>query len=214
MAATRFDEAMLSLENFPGSCETILTLGGENWPLLEGTEYLLEEEHVEPREIGSERAITADTRLRVALAHVTAPAMVVARRSGESVAGGLAQFLLRRMAALSDKCALLESELARLKRALSVRHSVVMISSLRSSRYLLKRPLQLNLEVAESEMIAEYVEIGIYGVGESEQEAVRDFCQCLIEYYECLREAQDNLARRAREHWLILQDLVVQQPSV
>lgn len=187
--------------------------GAEAWFRDALIEELPEEESVQTAGAGLGSAVSDDTRFAIALVSVTAQAKYVAHRSGESLTGGLAQFMVRRMALLQDRCARLESELSRIKRELNVAQKQVTIYSLRADRYTLTRELSLNLEVNEGEVIAEYVEVGIHGVGDTEQEAIRDFCQCLIEYYECLREARHNLAERAREHWVILQGLVAESDA-
>lgn len=117
--------------------------------------------------------------------------------------------MIDRIAALEEYCGFLESEISALKGELRVQHKTVTITSLPSAPYILSRPLLLNVEIRPTEVLAEYVEVGIYGVGDSEQEAIRDFCQYLIEYYECLRDERNNLARETQEHWDILCELVI-----
>lgn len=76
----------------------------------------------------------------------------------------------------------------------------VFLFDLATADYELTRPLALDVEEDEARMvIVSEASLGVYGVGETLQDAVRDFESMLIDSYRSLGEAEGELAWRLSE---------------
>ena len=73
-----------------------------------------------------------------------------------------------------------------------IQYKNIFIDSLRSEKYKLKKPIPINLEHAEAVYIATNYDLELYGYGDSEQEAIEELRNSIIECYEDLKE-EDQL---------------------
>lgn len=62
----------------------------------------------------------------------------------------------------------------------------ILIRSLRSEKYRLTDPLPVHLEEEDGHVTAIAFDIGQYGAGSSDDDAIADLCAALVEYYELL----------------------------
>ncbi len=64
----------------------------------------------------------------------------------------------------------------------------VLLSNLRSFRLRLKQPLLALIEQNEKEFICDCPDVDIYGVGDTEQEAIVDFSENLEDFFYLLKK--------------------------
>jgi len=84
----------------------------------------------------------------------------------------------------------------------------ILIQNLRNPSYILKQPLSVTLESEGTEISATCYDVNMYGCGDSEEEAIDDFCCVLVEYYESLREDREKLGAIPKKYWLFLSSII------
>ncbi len=84
----------------------------------------------------------------------------------------------------------------------------IFLSHLYSDRYLLTQPLPVELEFGAKEITIVSYDLNIYGVGETEDEAIDDFCLSLIETYEDIENHQNALGSYLQQIWNYLSKVV------
>jgi hypothetical protein len=94
------------------------------------------------------------------------------------------------MALLPDKAAY----------SLSFMSEPVHIRNFRSEKYGLIDDLVVMLEETEDGYIARSYDTGQYGIGVSSDDAIQHLCSVLEDYYEILKEEQENLSRPLESH--------------
>ena len=86
---------------------------------------------------------------------------------------------------------------------------VVALQDLRDPKLRLTQPLYVLIEDREPVMVSN-VDLDIFGYGDTEDEAVQDFCECVVETYWDLKEAADRLGPHLQRIWDFL-DRIVQE---
>lgn len=85
----------------------------------------------------------------------------------------------------------------------------ILLSNLRSFRLRLKQPLLALIEQNEKEFICNCPDIDIYGVGDTEQEAIVDFSENLENFFYLLKkEGEKNLGKQMIHIWRFLQTII------
>lgn len=85
----------------------------------------------------------------------------------------------------------------------------ILLNNLRSSRLSLKQPLSVIFERNESEIVCDCPDIDLYGVGDTEQEAITDFSESLEELYFTLKEeGEKNLTPQFTYIWCFLKKTI------
>jgi len=105
-----------------------------------------------------------------------------------------------------------------LRRALAesarIRESrVVPIQNLRTSTLTLKSPLYVTIEYDDAVVISSN-DLDIFGYGDIEDEAIADFCACVVETYWALKEEQANLGPHLARIWHYLSEQVEERFGV
>ncbi len=79
---------------------------------------------------------------------------------------------------------------------------VYRLRELESDRYALRKVLFVQIEQTEDgeTFIAKIPWLDVFGLGETEEEAVEDFQSSLIEDYELLKEEEDRLSNHLHKH--------------
>lgn len=83
-----------------------------------------------------------------------------------------------------------------------------------SDKYALRRVLFVQIEKTEDgeTFIAKIPSLEIFGVGNTQEEAIRDFQLSLIEDYEILKEEKDNLSDYLQSHFAYLTKILRELP--
>lgn len=99
----------------------------------------------------------------------------------------------------------------------AVRREAVPLHRLRildSDKYALRRVLFVQIEKTEDgeTFIAKIPSLEIFGVGDTQEEAIKDFQQSLIEDYEISKEEKDNLSDYLQGHFASLTKILRELP--
>lgn len=86
---------------------------------------------------------------------------------------------------------------------------VKVIQDLRESGLRLTAPLYVTVEPGENVVVSN-ADLDIFGYGETEDEALRDFCQCVSETYFELKEEQDSLGPHMERIWNYLSRAIIE----
>lgn len=73
------------------------------------------------------------------------------------------------------------------------------IKNLRTNRYRLKEEIPVFLTEENDSAVAIWYDIGQYGTGASEEDAIQDLCETIVEYFELLTNEQ-NLSGQLQSH--------------
>lgn len=84
----------------------------------------------------------------------------------------------------------------------------ICILNLRSTRYHLTTPLPIFLEDDPNGSVAIAYDLGQYGSGPSEEDAIADLCETIVEYYELLTSEASNLGTQLQTHLNFLQTII------
>lgn len=84
----------------------------------------------------------------------------------------------------------------------------IFILNLRNPNFRLTQPIPITLAYEQDEVIARYDDVGLYGSGEFREDALRELCESIIEYYETLSEEKDNLGPLPQGHWEFLRQII------
>jgi len=77
------------------------------------------------------------------------------------------------------------------------------LQDLRTPTLTLKSPLHVTIEYNDVVVVSNN-DLDIFGYGDTENEAVGDFCACVVETYWALKEEQDNLGPHLAHIWRYL----------
>ena len=90
---------------------------------------------------------------------------------------------------------------------------VYRLTQLKSDQYVLRRVLFVQVEDTEDKQrfIAKVPSLEIFGLGNTEQEAIRDFQFCLMEDYAILKE-EEKLSDHLQEHLKYLNTIIREIP--
>ena len=84
----------------------------------------------------------------------------------------------------------------------------VQIASLRSKEYRLRIIIPVYLEQENDSVTATWYDIGQYGSGPSEDDAIADLCSAIIEYYQLLKKEEHSLSAALRGHLHCLESII------
>ena len=82
------------------------------------------------------------------------------------------------------------------------------IQNLRHLSYHLRCPIPIFVEYDDDIVIATYHNIDMYGTGADIQEALSDLCDAIVEYYETLKEDEENLGLLTSQHYAFLKQII------
>jgi hypothetical protein len=90
----------------------------------------------------------------------------------------------------------------------------ILLSNLRSFNLDLKQPLLALIEYGENEVICDCPDVDIYGVGDTEQEAIIDFSENLEDFYYLLREeGEKKLGNQMLHIWRFLGKVIKEKDA-
>ena len=81
------------------------------------------------------------------------------------------------------------------------------IKNLRSDRYRLKEEIPIFLAEENDASVAIWYDIGQFGTGPSEEDAIQDLCETIVEYFELLKYEQ-NLSEQLQSHHKFLLSII------
>ena len=84
----------------------------------------------------------------------------------------------------------------------------ITILNLGHEKYLFKSPFPINILVEDDTYIASSYDLNLFGYGESEDEALRDLCETIVEHYEHMKVNQDRLGDLLRRDWNFLSRMI------
>ncbi|MDI6794598.1 MAG: hypothetical protein QME81_17310 [bacterium] len=84
----------------------------------------------------------------------------------------------------------------------------ITILNLRHGKYLFKSPFPINIVFEDNVYIASSYDLNMFGYGESEDEALRDFCESIIEYYAHLKANHGRLGSLLKRDWDFLSRMI------
>jgi len=84
----------------------------------------------------------------------------------------------------------------------------VAIKNLRNPRYELTEELLVHLEEENDSITAISYDIGQYGQGVSEEEAIQDLCEIIVEYYKLLSSEKKKLSKQLKTHLNYLKKII------
>jgi hypothetical protein len=86
---------------------------------------------------------------------------------------------------------------------------LILISNLRSSKLSLSQPLSANIECDGAEVVCDCPDIDLYGVGETEQEAIADFSENLEDLFYLLKgSGEKKLGPQMIYIWRFLEKVI------
>ncbi len=127
---------------------------------------------------------------------------------------GIESFLINRftdyfspqLSALHIRISSLEDQIKNFKQK---QPKQVFLNNLRSSKLSLNEPLFVIFEKNEAEIICDCPDIDLYGVGDTEQEAIVDFSASLEELFFTLKsEGEENLGSQLIYVWRFLKKII------
>jgi hypothetical protein len=84
----------------------------------------------------------------------------------------------------------------------------ITILSLGHVSYLFKSPFPVNILVEDDIYIATSYDLNLFGYGETEDEALRDLCDSIIEHYEHLKKNETKLGPLLKRDWNFLSRMI------
>lgn len=81
---------------------------------------------------------------------------------------------------------------------------IVPVQNLRSPKLHLKEPLYISVEYGNGVFVVFSDDLNLYGEGETELNAIRDFCKEVRDLYFDLKNSKDKLGRVMKENWQFL----------
>ena len=92
-----------------------------------------------------------------------------------------------------------------------VTYKNIFISTLLNSNFKLKQQLPVTLESDENITIAANYDLGLFGYGDSEQDAIKDLCDSIVDCYRDLKDNQAKLGPFPLQVWNFLSEIVEQK---
>lgn len=85
----------------------------------------------------------------------------------------------------------------------------VLLGNLRCFNLRLKQPLLVSVEQNEKEFVCDCPDVDIYGVGDTEQEAIVDFSENLEDFFYLLKkEGEKKLGKQMIHIWRFLETII------
>ncbi|MEK7541339.1 MAG: hypothetical protein AAB533_00640 [Patescibacteria group bacterium] len=107
----------------------------------------------------------------------------------------------------AQEIAELRARISRLEEQQASGQQIISIAFLESEKLILKRPIIATLLEGET-YIVDNAELNLYGEGEDETRAIRDFKVVLEESYFSLKKDQEYLGPELKRRWGILQQII------
>ncbi|MBU0568494.1 hypothetical protein KJ693_05200 [bacterium] len=85
----------------------------------------------------------------------------------------------------------------------------IFLSNIGVNGYHLRNFIPINIEYEEIFVAISY-DINMFGYGDTEQEAIRDLCESIVEYYEDLKESKDELGPIPASDYDFLKDVIIE----
>lgn len=85
---------------------------------------------------------------------------------------------------------------------------IIPIQSLRSKKLRLISPLYVGIEHEDNVYVVSSEDLNLYGYGEIELNAIRDFCKEIECLYFDLKKSKNKLGKAMKENWNFLKDVV------
>ena len=85
----------------------------------------------------------------------------------------------------------------------------ITILNLGHGRYIFKSPFPVNITYEDEIYIASSYDLNLFGYGESEDEALRDLCGSIIEYYEHIKANRNNVGPLLKRDWEFLSRMIL-----
>ena len=85
----------------------------------------------------------------------------------------------------------------------------IFLSNIGTNGYRLCNPIPINIEYEEVFVAVSY-DINMFGYGDTEQEAIRDLCESIVEYYEDLKESQNDLGPIPASDYDFLKNVIIE----
>jgi len=86
----------------------------------------------------------------------------------------------------------------------------IFIQNLRHPFYHLRCSIPILIGYEDDVIIATYHDIDMYGTGSDMQEALSDLCAAIVEYYETLKDDEENLGLLTSQHYAFLEQIIVE----
>lgn len=90
----------------------------------------------------------------------------------------------------------------------------ITILNLGHEKYLFKSPFPVNILVENDIYIATSYDLNLFGYGDSEDEAIRDLCESIIEHFEHLKNNQSKLGLLLKRDWNFLSRIIKEMEMV
>lgn len=85
---------------------------------------------------------------------------------------------------------------------------IIPIQNLRSLKLQLKAPLYVSMEYNDGVFVVYSDDLNLYGEGEIELNAIRDFCEEVENLYFSLQKSKDKLGQAMEENWRFLKSVI------
>lgn len=82
------------------------------------------------------------------------------------------------------------------------------VQNLRSNKLQLKEPLYLSIEFEDDTFVVFSDDLNLYGHGETELNAIRDFCKEVENLFFALKESKNKLGKVTQEIWGFAQEII------
>jgi hypothetical protein len=104
----------------------------------------------------------------------------------------------------------IETEIDSIGEQIPTQSHTIFIQNLRHPVYQLRHPIPVLIETDEDVIIATHYDIDMYGTGDDVQEAISDLCAGIIEYYESLKDDEDNLGPLPAQEYAYLNQIIME----
>ena len=87
---------------------------------------------------------------------------------------------------------------------------IIPIQNLRSTKLQLKGPFYVVSEYEDGVFVISSDDINLYGYGDTELNAIRDFCKDVEYFYFDLKQSKEKLCKIVKESWEFLKNIVIE----
>lgn len=85
---------------------------------------------------------------------------------------------------------------------------IVPLNSLKSERYVLKKPIYITIDSDKDGSIANFEDVEIYATGDTDGEAIDALCENIIELYKHMVSSKRNLGPLPKKHLICLEEFI------
>ncbi len=86
----------------------------------------------------------------------------------------------------------------------------ITILNLGRGKYMFNSPFPVNIAYEDGAFIATSYDLNTFGYGPSEDEAIRDLCESIVEHFKHLKLNQDKLGPLLKRDWDFLSKIIVE----